>query len=165
MLARHPSLISLGICVLAAAAETILAGRQPMKFLATLRQPHFAPPLWLWTIIGVFYYLICFLVLARLLHLEPGNMLRHVAIALILALLAINAFFNYVLFRMRDLFASLAVFVAYDLIAIALIISLFLLSRAATLIFIAYPVYLIFANCWAYQLWRLNQPTDEKVRG
>ena len=135
-----------------------------MKFLATLRQPHFAPPLWLWTIIGVFYYLICFLVLVRLLHVEPGNMLRPVAIALILALLAINAFFNYVLFRMRNLFASLVVFVAYDLIAIALTMSLLLLDKAAALVFTAYPVYLMFANCWAYQLWRLNQPTQEKIR-
>jgi Tryptophan-rich sensory protein (mitochondrial benzodiazepine receptor homolog) len=164
MLARHPFLISLGICILAAAAETILAGKHPIKFLATLRQPHFAPPLWLWTIIGVFYYLICFLVLARLLHVESGNMLRDVAVALILALLAINAFFNYVLFRMRNLFASLAVFAAYDLIAIALTMSLLLLDKTAALVFIAYPVYLIFANCWAYQLWRLNQPTYEKIR-
>lgn len=164
MLARHPFLISLGICILAAAAETILAGKQPMKFLATLRQPHFAPPLWLWTIIGVFYYLICFLVLARLLHVESGNMVRPVAIALMLALLAVNAFFNYVLFRMHNLFASLVVFVTYDLIAIALIMSLLLLDKAAALVFIAYPVYLIFANCWAYQLWRLNQPKDEKIR-
>jgi tryptophan-rich sensory protein len=163
MLARHPFLISLGICLLAAAAETILAGKQPMKFLATLRQ-HFAPPLWLWTIIGVFYYLICFLVLARLLHVESGNMLRDVAVALILALLAINAFFNYVLFRIRNLFASLAVFAAYDLIAIALTMSLLLLDKTLALVFIAYPAYLIFVNCWAYQLWRLNQPTYEKIR-
>lgn len=164
MLARHAFLISLGICILAAAAETILAGKQPMKFLATLRQPHFAPPLWLWTIIGVFYYLICFFVLVRLLRVEPGNMLRPVAIALILALLAINAFFNYVLFRMRNLFASLGVFITYDFIAIALTTTLLLLDKAAALVFIAYPVYLIFANCWGYQLWRLNQPTQEKIR-
>jgi len=164
VLARHPFLISLGICILAAAAETILAGKQPMKFLATLRQPHFAPPLWLWTVIGVFYYLICLLVLARLLQIESGNVLRSVAIALILALLAINAFFNYVLFGMRNLFASLVVFVTYDLITIALTMSLLLLDKASAFVFIAYPVYLIFANYWAYQLWRLNQPTYEKIR-
>jgi tryptophan-rich sensory protein len=162
MLPRDPFLISLSICILAAAAETILAGRQPVKFLATLRQPHFAPLLWLWTIIGVFYYLICFLVLARLLHIESGNVLRHLAIALMFALLAINAFFNYFLFRRHNLFASLVIFVAYDLIVIALTMSLLLLDKAAALGFIAYPVYLIFANCWAYQLWRL--PTHEKIR-
>lgn len=67
MFARHPFLFALAVCVLAAASEGILAGKGAMNWLATLRQPRFAPPPWAWIIIGVLYYLICLLVLSRLL--------------------------------------------------------------------------------------------------
>jgi tryptophan-rich sensory protein len=164
MLTRHSLLVSCAICILAAAAEGMLAGKQPMNALATLRQPRFAPRPWAWIIVGVFYYLICLLVLARLLHIDSGNLLRNLAIALMFALLAINAFFNYVLFRRRNLFASLLVFVPYDLIAIALMMSLLLLDRMTALVFILYLIYLIFANCWGYQLWRLNRASGESFR-
>jgi benzodiazapine receptor len=163
MLARHPFLISLGVCVLAAVGEGIFAGKGAMKWLATLRQPRFAPPSWAWIIIGVLYYLICFLVLARLLGIDSDDPLRSLSIALMLALLVTNAFFNYVLFRLRYLYASVAVFVPYDLTAIALTISLFLLDGTAALVFIPYIVYLIFANIWGYELWRLNQSNPESV--
>jgi hypothetical protein len=93
MLAWHPFLVSLRICVIAAVAEGILAGKAPMKFLATLRQPRFAPLLSVWIIIGVFYYLISFLVLARLLQTDSDSLLRNLAIVLMLAVLAMNAFF------------------------------------------------------------------------
>jgi translocator protein len=165
MLARHPFLVSFSICVIAAVAEGILAGKGATKRLATLRQPRFAPPPWIWIMIGAGYYLICFLVLARLLQTDSDNPLRNISIALVLALLVTNAFFNYVLFRRRNLLASVAIFIPYDLIAIALTISLFLLDETAVLVFIPYITYLIFANLWGYELWRLNQSNSATTRG
>jgi tryptophan-rich sensory protein len=53
-------------------------------------------------------------------------------------------------------FASLIIAAPYDLIAIALMISLLLLDKKTALIFTPYVLYLIFANIWGYKLWRLN---------
>ena len=164
MFARHPFLFALAVCVLAAASEGILAGKGAMNWLATLRQPRFAPPPWAWIIIGVLYYLICLLVLSRLLGIA-ADPFRNLSIALMLALLVTNALFNYVLFERRNLLASVAIFVPYDLIAIALTIALFLLDRTAALVFIPYVAYLIFANIWGYVLWRLNQPNPARAHG
>jgi translocator protein len=159
MFVRHPFLFSLGVCVLAAAAEGIAAGRRPMRFLATLRQPRFAPSSRAWIIVGVFYYVICLFVLARLFRIDSHEPLRNLAIAFMLALMATNAFYNYLLFRLRNLYAGLFVFVPYGLIAIALMLSLFVLDRIAALIFLPYVAYLVFAGTWAYKLWRLNRLT------
>jgi hypothetical protein len=52
-------------------AEEILAGKGPMKFLATPRQPRFSLSLWISIIIDL-YYVISFLVLAHLLQNRFG---------------------------------------------------------------------------------------------
>jgi translocator protein len=165
MVARHPFLFSLAICVLAAASEGIFAGKGAMNWLATLRQPRFAPPPWAWIIIGVLYYLICLLVLSRLFGIASDDPFRNLSIALMLALLVTNSLFNYVLFRRRNLLVSVAIFVPYDLIAIALTIALFLPDGTAALVFIPYVAYLIFANIWDYEFWRLNQPNPARAHG
>jgi hypothetical protein len=61
------------ICVLAATFEGLCAGRDPLAKLGTLRQPWSSPPNWLWVMIGIGWYAICFTALARLLSARPGN--------------------------------------------------------------------------------------------
>ena len=97
--------------------------------------------------------------LAQLLRIDSHDPLRNLAIAFMLALMATNAFYNYLLFRLRNLYAGLFVFVPYGLIAIALMLSLFVVDRMTALIFLPYVVYLGFASTWAYKLWRLNRLT------
>jgi benzodiazapine receptor len=156
MLIRHPFVVSLGICILAAAAEGVLSGKRPMEALETLRLPRFTPPPRAWIIIGVFYYIICFTVLVRLLRMDGGNRLQYSAIVLMFVLLALNALFNSVLFRSRNLFAAFLLFVPYDLVAVTLQICLFCLDNTAAYVFVPYLAYLVFATVWGYQLWRLN---------
>lgn len=157
MLVRHPVVVSLGICALAATAEGILSGKRPMQVLTTLRLPRFTPPRWAWIVIGLFYYAISFTVLARLLHMDGTNRLHYSATVLMIVLLGLNALFNYLLFRLRNLLAAFVVFVPYDLVAVGLQICLFRLDNTSGYIFVPYVVYLVFANVWGYQLWRLNQ--------
>src|SRR5262245_44537571 len=106
MLVRHAVVVSLGICVVAATAEAILSGKRPMEMLATLHLPRFTPPLWTWIIIGVLYYVICFTVLTRLLQMDGSNRLQYSATVLMIVLLGLNALFNYVLFRSRNVQAA-----------------------------------------------------------
>jgi tryptophan-rich sensory protein len=156
MLVRHPVVVSLGICTLAAAAEGILSGKRPMEVLATLRLPRFTPPRWAWIVIGVFYYVICFTILTRLLEMDGFNRLQYSATVLMIVLLGLNALFNYQLFRSRNVQAAFVIFIPYDLVALALQICLFCLDNTAGYVFVSYLAYLVFATVWGYELRRLN---------
>jgi benzodiazapine receptor len=152
--------VALGICALAAAAEGILSGKRPMEVLATLRLPRLTPPQWVWMIIAVFYYVICFSVLTRLLQMDGSNRLQYSATVLMIVLLGLNALFNYVLFTSRNVQTAFMVFVPYDLAAVALQICLFCVDKTAAFIFVPYLAYLMFATVWGYELWRLNQTNE-----
>lgn len=163
MLARHALLVSLGICATAVTAEGILGGKRPMETLASLRLPRCTPPRWAWIIIGTLYYIICFSVLARLLQIDGSNKLQCPATVLMIVLLGLNALFNLLLFRLRNVVAALLIFVPYDVLAVALLICLSRLDNTAAGIFVPYIAYLVFANVWGYQLWRLNQGMNRRV--
>ena len=150
-------MVSLGICALAATAEGVLAGKRPMQVLSTLRLPRFTPPQWIWIAIGLLYYAIAFTVLARLLQMDPANRLHYFAIVLTIVLLGLNASFNYLLFRSRNVQAAVMVFIPYDLVAVALQICLFLADNTAGFLFAPYLAYLVFATVWGYELRRLNR--------
>lgn len=132
-------------------------GKRPLEALATLRLPRFTPPRWAWIIIGAVYYVICFTVLTRLLQMDVSNRLHSSATVLMIVLLGLNALFNYLLFRSRNVQAAFMVFIPYDLVAVALQICLFLGDNTAGLLFVPYLAYLVFANVWGYELLRLNR--------
>ena len=71
------TLISLFICAAAAALEGVLAGKQVKSFLEELKSPRFAAPVWLWAVIGVLYYAICFFVLFRLFGYAESSLLKN----------------------------------------------------------------------------------------
>ena len=153
---NRAALLALIACVVSAALEGVLAGRGVKQYMASLRMPRSAPSLPVWYVLGAIYYIACFVVLYRLFALVPESAARTAALALILALMAINAFWNYIFFRARNLFAVLLTGIAYTLVAIALETCLLRADTTAALVFAPYCVYLIFANYWSYQLWRLN---------
>ncbi len=81
---------------------------------------------------------------------------REVSLALVFAVLLANAFWNYLFFRLRSLRLSFLHNMAYSLVAVALLLVLFMVDRAAAWWFFPYAVYLIYANVWGYALLRAN---------
>jgi tryptophan-rich sensory protein len=153
----HPILLAIGACVLAAALESAFAGPGVKQRFAELRMPRLSPPLAVWSVIGVVYYLICALVLHRLLSIPSGARSgRDVALALAFVVLLANAFWNYLFFRLRSLHLSFLLSVAYSLLAAALLIVLFAVDRTAAWWFVLYAPYLIYANVCGYALLRAN---------
>ena len=61
--------------------------------------PAYSAPLWVWSIIGLFYYQIFCFVLYRLLSFNNGSALRSATIVLIAAMMTVNALTNYIIFR------------------------------------------------------------------
>jgi translocator protein len=153
----RPLLLAIAVCLAAASLEGLLAGRSVKQRFAQLRMPRFSPSLRAWIVIGIAYYLICGVVLYRL-FLLPSELSRSIALVMLMAVMLINAFWNYLFFRRRNLLASNAVSLGYSVMSIVLLGILFTLDRTAAWWFVAYAVYLIYANAWGFVLMRRNGP-------
>jgi len=115
---------SLAACVLSVALEGLFAGGGIRQRLAELRVPRYAPPLWGWIVIGAVYYVICFVVLYRLLSLPEAVPSRSLALVLLGSLMFTNALWNYFFFRTRNLFHAFVIGLPYSLIAAVLLVLL-----------------------------------------
>lgn len=149
-------LFSLGICVSSAMLEGVAAGKNVKPFFAKLRAPDYAPPLWLWIIIGVVYYVICFFILFRIFRADGNDTLRYVSLSLLLVAMAINALFNYTFFRLENLFYGLLTFVPYLPAVIGLFICLLQFDQAAAYVLLPYFVYLVYVTFLTHRFWKLN---------
>lgn len=147
---------SLTACAVSIALEGVFAGRGIKQRLAEIRVPRYAPPLWGWIVIGAFYYVICFVVLYRLLSMAQSSPLRAWALALLGGMMFINALWNYFFFRTRNLFHAYVIALPYSLIALALFGVLLQVDRPAALCLFPYLLYLFYTSLFAYRVWRLN---------
>lgn len=149
-------LISLGICAIAAVLEGVAAGKNVKPFFAKLRFPSYSAPLWVWYIIGALYYAICFFILYRLLKDAGDSLLKTAALTLILVMMAANAFWNYIFFRLQNLYLSFVASIPYSLIAVALFACLIQFDKVAAWSLSPYLLYQIYALRWGYGLWKSN---------
>jgi len=149
-------LTSLGVCGVAAALEGACAGNSIKSFFASLRLPAYSAPLWVWSIIGLFYYLIFCFVLYRLLTFNNGSALRSTAIVLVMVMMTINALTNYIIFRARNLRLSFIVGALFPVLDITLFLMLIQIESLAAWTLIPYLLYRIYAVWWGYALWKQN---------
>jgi len=150
-------LIAFLICVISAILEGAFAGKGVKAFIANLRTPSYAPPFWAWIIIGACYYIISFFISYRVLRHNCDNFLKAVSLTLLLAMMGINAVWNYVFFRAQNLFLSFFAFIPYPLLAIALFVCLLQFEPLAAWIFLPYLAYLNYAALICYKYWKLNE--------
>jgi tryptophan-rich sensory protein len=146
--------VAFAICAAAAGVEGLCAGHDPMGQLKRLKQPWWSPPTWVWVLIGIAWYGICFVGLARLLSLWPEQKL---AVILLIALLLANGAANIPLFRLRRLDLALVFFVPYWALLAAFIWRASPLDRLTCALFAAYAVYQLYAAVWGYSLLRMNR--------
>lgn len=149
-----PYLIALLICAAAAALEGLAAGPAPMAQLKALRQPAWSPPVWAWVLIGLAWYGICFVALARLLAVWP---LARTSVLLLAGMMAINAAANLFQFRMRRLDLAVFALAPYWLLLVAFLLSACPIDRPVCLLFAGYGLYLVYGTAWTWQLWWMNR--------
>ena len=148
-------LIALLVCVTAAVAEGLCAGRDPMAKLRAIRQPSWSPPSWLWVLIGLAWYALCFTALLRLLPHWP----RHPAPVLLLAALMLaNGGANLLQFRLERLDLAFFFLLPYWLLLAAFLSAACPLDRLTCVLFAIYAAYQLYAAAWGYSLWRMNPP-------
>ena len=147
-------LLALLICVVMALLEGVCAGRDPMTQLRELRQPHWSPPSFVWIVIGIFWYAICFTALVRLLPTYDQN---SASVWLLIALMTANAGANVPQFRMRRLdIAFLYLFPYWGFLA-AFMWSIRNVDSVTLGLFGIYSVYQLYAAAWGWTLWQMNK--------
>jgi hypothetical protein len=151
-----PSLWALSICLAAAIAEGALSGTGVKARIGELRNPGFGPTVWVWVLIGMAYYVLFFFVLRSLLTLQPTIHWTVAAIALTTLLLILNAGWNWVFFRKKNLRWSFLFFGPYLTVALLLAVVLRLLGNPLLPWYLLYLAYLVWATWWSYRVWRLN---------
>lgn len=151
-------LISFLIFVRAAALEGVCAGKNVKAYFAKLKFPPYSAPLWVWYIIGGVYYVAFFFVIYRLLRLGSDSGLKHGTLTLILFMMAVNAFWNYIFFRAQSLFLGFIGASFFPILDVALFICLIQLDKVAAWSLVPYLMYRIYALWWGYGLWKMNRP-------
>jgi tryptophan-rich sensory protein len=149
--------IALIVCLGAAALESFFAGSNVRQRFHELRLPRYSPPIWLWVVIGLLYYTICFVVLRELLSRPDWSVLNLSAFALLLVTMLYNAGWNIVFFRMRSLRGSFLAFFPYAIVLLALAGALVRVYPLGAVLVALYCGYLCYAAWWSYRLWRLNR--------
>lgn len=128
-----------------------------MAQLRTIRQPRWSPPAWLWVLIGIGWYAICFVAFVGLLPHWPTSM---APVLLLAALMAANGLANLLQFRLRRLDLAFFYLLPYWLLLAAFMASACPLDRLICLLFGIYAAYQLYAAVWAFQLWRMNPSSD-----
>lgn len=141
-----------------AALEGALAGGGIRERLARLRLPPYSPSLPIWIGIGVFYYVICFIILRHLIAANLFSGWHGAALSLLGAILIGNALWNLVFFRLRALRMSFVAFIPYGFLALVLAAVLVRTYPLGAWLWMSYCIYLVYGAWWGYRVWQLNGP-------
>jgi tryptophan-rich sensory protein len=139
--------------------ETLCAGKEPRGVMKKLHQPRWAFPMPVWYAVGFFYYMMCFAVVYRM---TASGRTKAAVVMLIAALMAANAGWNLIFFRLRSLRWSFWFFVPYLVLVAALIRALWFVDRVSTTLLVVYSAYLPYALVWSYFVLKLNTPPSNQ---
>ena len=144
------------ICVAGALFEGICAGTGVKEYLRSLKWPSYSPPLWAWYAIAAVYYAVVFVCADRILERPATLPFRNIAFTLLLSVVVLNAVWNLLFFRAKNLGATFVFSLCYSVVVVACWYFLSRFDRVAATAVGFYGLYLIYANVWGYRLWRLN---------
>jgi translocator protein len=160
-----PAVLAVIICVFAAALEGLIAGGGVRARFRELRLPSYSPSLRIWVVIGGLYYILCYIILYRLLAAGLPSSRHQLAFVLLLVLMVLNAGWGWLFFRRRDLRASYLAFFVYDVVALVLAALLARIDPTSALLLVPYLLYQLYAIWWAHRLWKLNTNSSASAYG
>ena len=152
----NPNIVTaLAVCLVGALLAGLCAGSGAKKYLSELKWPSFSPPLCAWYTIGVVYYVVVFVCVYRVLQ-RPTLPFRNAALTLLLMIVVLNALWNVLFFRAKNLRATFIFSLCYSVIVIGCWYCLSQFNHLVAFVFGFYVIYLVYANGLGYRLWRLN---------
>jgi tryptophan-rich sensory protein len=153
-----PTVIATTVCLVAAMSEALVTGTDPRSCFRQLRLPSYSPAFGIWILIGVLYYVMCFIILRHLLSAADFSGIYRWALVLVIAMLGGNAAWNALFFRLGALRLSCLAFLPYGIIVVALTVLMIPIYAFGGVLLSAYCAYLVYAASWSYRLWQLNGP-------
>ncbi len=133
-----------------------LTGAAVTTWYPTLKKSRVILPLWAFVPIGIAYYLMCGVLLYRLLALITPHRARTEAIALLFSVMGANEAWNYLFFGRKDLRASLFGLIGFVVLTLVLYRALKRIDQRSATILRPYLGWLGYDLVWAEELWRLN---------
>ena len=153
-----PIVIATTVCLVAAMSEALVTGTDPRSHFRKLRLPSYSPAFGIWILTGLLYYVMCFVILRHLLAVADLSGLYRLALVLVIAMLGGNAAWNALFFRLGALRLSFLTFLPYGIVVVALTVVMIPIYPFGGVLLSAYCGYLVYAACWSYRLWQLNEP-------
>ena len=150
-------IISLLITLTIAIIGVLLAGDTMQIWYPTLEMPWLNIPLWVFIPIQILYYLICGIIIYRILkHVTPSRQ-QNISLALLLTMMICAELWNYLFLGLRSTFAGMVGMILFTIITIMVYIHLRRAERYSSRIMIPYLVWLAVDNIWIFELWRVNR--------
>jgi tryptophan-rich sensory protein len=151
-----PTWTAVSICATSAVLEGVCAGGGLRRRWAELVQPRGAPPFPVWIAIGLYYYVMCFLLACEILAAGLDSPLSLAALVLLLTILVANATWNALFFRFRSYRASWLFFFPYSLLVAVLTGLAIGMDLPGCYALLGYEFYLPYALWWTYRIAQLN---------
>lgn len=124
-------------------------------FLDELNKPSFQPPAIVFKIVWPILYFLMFLSLYVFLNTEQNEM-KSVGLWLFVIQLGLNIIWSPIFFYYRNISLALCVSVALTIVVGVMCYTFSKVSLVAGLLNIPYLIWLIFADCLNYSIWRMN---------
>jgi tryptophan-rich sensory protein len=148
---------AISVCVVSMGAEGVLAGKNANAIMRSLKQPAWALPSWAWYIVASAYYVACFVSLYRLRNTHSDAGVRLLGLILTVAVMTVNAAWNFIFFRRKDFALSFRLFLPYTILVLALVCTLSRIDLLSATLFTIYLLYLPYALAWSHRTWKLNE--------
>lgn len=148
-----PWLLALILAACCAALEAWLSGPKPFRFLASLKQPRWALPIWGWVVVGGAFYVIMTFGLAAMLRAQEQGF---AALAMIVAVMVTDGIWNYLLFRRKRLDLAYWYLFPYTVLVAATTVAVFTVDALAGGLIAIYFAFLPYDFAWTKALRTLN---------
>jgi benzodiazapine receptor len=149
--------ISFLITLTIAIAGVLLAGNGMESWYSTLKMPWLNIPIWIFIPVQILYYLICGIIIYRILiYVAPGKQ-RNTSLAIFLTMMIYAEIWNFLFLGLESTLAGFVGIVIFSMVAIIVYLHLRRNERFSSKIFTPYLVWLLVDNIWIFELWRINR--------
>ena len=145
------------IVILIPILGAILAGEGLNGWYKTLNMPFLNIPFWLFITVQIIYYIICVIILSRILFFIKGKKsLTHI-LTIFFVFMMTAELWNFFFIGLKSTINGFIGMIVFTVIAIILFINLRAKDKVSSYILLPYLLWLIFDNVWIFDLWRINR--------
>ena len=113
-------------------------------------------PLWLFSIVQAFYYIICVSIIYRLLTFVVDNASQKFSLSLFTGMMFLAELWNYFFLGLKSVSLGFFSILIFSLIAVLVYFNLKHTDRLSSIILTPYLLWLIIDIFWLFRLWQAN---------